>query len=121
MKYCPNCGNPLNDNDRYCQICGAKIDIDDMASGTNKKVARDSNKVEKKEKSELKTVIKVLMIICTVFSGFAIIPLCWTIPMTVSYSRKIEKGEDVSLAFKICTLLFMNTIIGILMLVDDED
>ena len=126
MRYCHNCGNALNDGDRFCQSCGAKVEIENMASGTERPVEPEmpkdnENKSEKKKNSELKTIIKILMIIVTVCSGFAIIPLCWTIPMTVSYSRKIEKGEDVSLAFKICTLLFMNMIIGILMLVDDDE
>ena len=60
------------------------------------------------------------MIIATVISGFAIIPLCWCIPMTVYYSKRIKTGEPIDIGFKICTLLFVSTLSGILMLVDDK-
>lgn len=46
--------------------------------------------------------------------------LAWTIPMFVSYNRKTKRGEQVSTAFKVCTLLFVNLIAGILMLCDNN-
>lgn len=70
--------------------------------------------------SGLKTAAKVFMILSCVFTGLALLPLAWTIPMTVSYSRKIESGETVSTGFKVCTLLFVNLIAGILMLCDND-
>lgn len=48
----------------------------------------------------------------------AIAPLLWMIPMTVSYGKKITSGEKVGVGFKLCTLLFVNLISGILMLCD---
>lgn len=47
-----------------------------------------------------------------------IAPLLWMIPMTASYGKKIARGEKVSVGFKICTLLFVNLLSGILMLCD---
>ncbi len=47
-----------------------------------------------------------------------LIPLCWILPMTLLYNKAAKNGKKVSLAFEICTLLFVNTFAGILMLVD---
>lgn len=60
------------------------------------------------------------MIISCVAGGWALIPLCWMLPMTISYSRAIKEGREVSTAFKVCTLIFVNLISGILMLVSDD-
>ena len=64
----------------------------------------------------IKIAAKVFMVISCVVMGLWIITLAWTIPMTSSYSRKINNNEPVSIGFKICTLLFVNVIAGILML-----
>ncbi len=50
-----------------------------------------------------------------------LIPLCWTIPMAIKYNKASKKGEEISLAFKLCTLFFVNTIAGILTLVDGNN
>lgn len=48
---------------------------------------------------------------------FCLLPLAWSIPMTV-HMKKIADGDARnSLAFSICTLLFCNIISGILLLV----
>ena len=56
------------------------------------------------------------MIIGCIWSGLALIPLLWTVPMTISLFRKTENGEEISTGFKICTLLFVGLIGGILLL-----
>lgn len=70
--------------------------------------------------SGLTTAAKVFMIISTVVMGLYIIPLAWCLPMTISYFNKVKYNQPVSTAFKICSLLFVNTIAGILMLCDKE-
>ncbi len=62
----------------------------------------------------------ILMIVGIVAQAWLIIPLAWCIPMTVIYYNKIKRNEPVGTGFKVCTLLFVNTISGILMLVDDK-
>ncbi|WP_051538290.1 zinc ribbon domain-containing protein [Butyrivibrio proteoclasticus] len=67
------------------------------------------------------TAIKILMIVGCVFGGFCyLIPLAWKIPMTVVYFNKVKRGEPISTAFKVCTLLFVSLIAGILMLCQGE-
>lgn len=70
----------------------------------------------------LETVIKVFMILSCVAGACAcFIPLAWMIPMTVVTFKKIEQGEPFDTAFKVCTLLFVGLVPGILMFVYDSD
>ncbi len=71
--------------------------------------------------NDLKKAAKVFMIIGCVLSGFCfLIFLLWTIPMTTNYCKKIKNGESVSTEFKVCSLLFVSKIAGILMLIDND-
>lgn len=65
--------------------------------------------------STLGKVAYVFMVISTVVSGFCLIPLCWTIPMTLKYKKN---NGHVSVGFKVCMLIFVNTVSGILALCD---
>lgn len=71
----------------------------------------------------LKTVIKVFLIIGCVVGGICgfLIPLAWCIPMTVHTFRKLNTGQPVSLAMKICTLLFVSIVSGVCLLCLKED
>lgn len=48
---------------------------------------------------------------------FCLIPLVWTIPMTVRMKKIYDGTADNSTAFSICSLIFCNIISGILLLV----
>lgn len=102
MKYCTKCGAEIADEAVICPSCGCAV------------VA------PKSENSTLKTVIKVFMVLGTILMAFGIIPLIWTIPMTVHYFHCVRDGKPVGIGFKICTLLFVSLIGGILMLVDND-
>lgn len=106
MKYCKKCGNELLDEAVVCTKCGCAIDPNMFMS--------------KNKKSELSTLAIVFMIIGTVIMGFYLIPLTWCIPMTISYSNKVKNGENISTGFKVCCLLFVSVISGILMLCDNN-
>lgn len=110
MKYCTKCGNELVDEAVICSKCGCAIECQSI-----------SNDVQATS-SGLKTAAKVFMIIGTVLMSliFYIVPLAWCLPMTISYCKKIKRGEKVSIAFKICSLLFVSLVAGILMLCDKD-
>ena len=109
MKYCRSCGNELFDEAVVCPKCGRVV-----------KGAK--NPVTAGEPSELKTVANVFMIIgCAVGATAFLIPLAWCLPMTITYNKKIEQGESISVGFKVCCLLFVSAIAGILMLCDNEN
>ena len=104
MKFCTKCGKELVDDAVICIGCGCAV---------------EANETSAPKTTGLKTAIKVFMVLGTVFMGFYLIPLAWCIPMTISYFNKVNSGKPVSTAFKVCSLLFVNTIAGILMLCDN--
>ncbi len=108
--YCSKCGNEIMEEAVICPKCGC---------ATGKQFDRREN-VQRENKSTLSTIAKVFMILGTVIMGLYLIPLAWCIPMTVSYCKKIKSGEPISTAFKVCSLLFVSLIGGILMLCDNN-
>lgn len=105
MKYCSRCGAQADDDVAFCASCGAAFPAPSKP----------------KTRSALQTAAAVFMVIGCVTYGWSLLPLAWLIPMTVVYFRRTREGGNVGLGFKICTLLFVNLIAGILMLCDGED
>ncbi len=69
----------------------------------------------------LRLIAFILNVITTVFCGIFIIPLAWMIPMTVR-SWSIYKGKKPNtVAFGVCTLIFLDLIAGILLLCSKKD
>lgn len=70
----------------------------------------------------MRTVAFIFMVIGVLGSLFTIgwLSLLWTAPMTFWYYYKsiCDDDEDVSVAFKVCSLLFVSLIGGIVMLCD---
>ena len=124
MKYCSHCGKELMDEAIICPGCGCAVE-----GIRNKTYTRNNN-------DGLLTAAKVFMIIscvaCVLYSFIFIaiyseygygasgiaywLPLVWAIPMTVSLSNAIAEKRPISVAFKVCTLLFVSLISGILLL-----
>lgn len=111
MKYCSKCGVELADDARFCSNCGNPVE----------ETAQPEVQTEKGKNSDLQMITKIFMIIGAVSTSLStcLLGAAWCVPMTLHYLKKIENGEPVSLAFKICTLLFVNQVAGILMLVED--
>ena len=52
-----------------------------------------------------------------IFYGiFTLLPLCWIIPMRKKIVRAMRDGDTLSAGFKICTLIFVNPLVGIILL-----
>ena len=107
MKYCSHCGNELLDEAVVCPRCGCRVE--------SQRVNVDRN--------DLFLVIKIFMIIgCVVISlSTLFIGLAWTLPMTLSACRRLDKREPIGVGFKVCTLLFVNLVAGILLLCADTE
>ena len=104
MKFCTKCGNELIDEAVVCTKCGCATNQQSIFT--------------KSESTELSTVAKIFMIIGTVLLGLYIIPLAWCLPMTLTYFNKVKNGEQTTTGFKVCCLLFVSLIAGIIMLCD---
>ncbi|MBO6280841.1 MAG: zinc-ribbon domain-containing protein [Bacilli bacterium] len=112
MKYCTKCGQELNDDALFCSRCGQKVES-------------PVNEVSKKTSGYRdKTMLNIGFILCvvaTVINGFAIIPLIWQVPLTVSLYRKINNNERISVGFKVVILIFVSLIGGVLLIVGDDE
>ena len=107
MKYCTKCGKELLDEAVVCPGCGCAASAPKTSASVNS------------TKKSLREAARIIMIILTVTTGFAIIPLCWMIPMTVYLNNRVKNDEEISLAYKICCLIFCGTVPGILLLLED--
>ena len=113
MKYCKNCGQMLNDEDQFCPSCGCPQNDENQNNGYQ------NNGYQGSGNQTLQTVNKVLLVLTCIASAFAILPLIWVLPMTIHYFNATKNGYDVGTGFKVCTLIFVNLIVGILMLCDN--
>ena len=104
--FCKNCGKEIDDKAVICPNCGCSTEKELEATNSNS--------------DTLKMITKIFMIIGCVVTGIYLIPLCWTIPMTLHYFKCVKENRPVGVAFKICSLLFVNLIAGILMLCDNQ-
>ena len=131
-KYCTHCGKELPEGTAFCPDCGTAV-------GTAQpKPERPAPVVEEKKeepgrRNGLQTTALVFMFVEFGFLGLMgliylfllgalallyLIPLAWMIPMTVHYAKITRTGKSPTTGFKVCTLLFVNLIAGILMLCD---
>lgn len=61
---------------------------------------------------------KEVGLIYLILSFVSLLPLIWVTIMTKHYFKATKNGEPVGVGFKVCTLLFVSLIAGILMLCD---
>ncbi len=107
MKYCTKCGAELHDEAVVCPRCGC---------------ATSDYKAHSSKIDDMTLLIKIFMIIGCVCSGFGLLlPLAWTIPMTVVVCRRLDNHEPIGTGLKVCTLIFCSLIAGILLLCTNTD
>lgn len=106
MKFCQKCGKEIIDEAVVCPGCGCEV------SQTKKQNHGDDG---------LAIASKIFMILGCISSGWLIIPLAWTLPITISVCGKLKRGETVGTGIKIAVLLFVNLIGGILLLCRSDE
>ena len=112
MKFCSHCGTQLLDEAVVCPNCGCAAE----------QATASAQAVNNETSSTLKLIAKIFMVLGCISTAFAfLIPLCWTIPMTVHYWKAVDNGQRVGTGFKVCALLFVNLVAGVLMLCDNQD
>ncbi len=111
MHFCTKCGKELEDGVSVCPNCGNVCEAETV---------QPAAAAVKKSGGGLATAIKVFMVLGCLSVAWSIIPLIWAIPMTVVTFRKLNNGEPIGVGFKICSLLFVSLIGGILMLCHND-
>ncbi len=114
MKYCAKCGAELMDEAIFCMRCGCAASLG---------MQFQYQQIALPQKSGASTAAKVFMIIGTVLLSLLTycIALAWCLPLTIIYFKKVNRGEPIGTGFKICSLLFVSMVAGILMLCDNSN
>ena len=116
MRYCTKCGEQVSDDAKFCAHCGYPTE-GAMKTANNENTG---NKTNDSGMETLRLLAFIFMLITTCAAAIFIIPLAWCIPMTYVYYKSYKYGTKLSLAFKICSLLFVSLVAGILMILDTE-
>ncbi|MCD8209406.1 MAG: zinc-ribbon domain-containing protein [Coprobacillus sp.] len=122
MKYCTHCGAQLNDDDMYCPSCGTAVatSAGNPYSSTSDSEPWSFGVNDQQGQSGVETAAEVFMVISCVICAFSLIALAWNIPMTVHVFRCVKRHKRIGIAFKICTLIFVSIIGGILLFCRNE-
>lgn len=67
--------------------------------------------------NQLVKLIKNMYIVAGVLS---LVPLIWVLPMSKKIFKAINEGTTLTTGFKVCTLLFVNLVAGILLLCSND-
>ena len=142
---CSCCGNEVRENERYCSKCGQnnegyverkpieRVEIYHQQPNNNTysqpqttyhqtNIYQQTTYQVSKPESGVTTAAKVFMIIGAVLMAIStyLIGLAWCIPMCIYYFNSIKIGRPIGTGFKVCSLLFVSMIGGILMFCDKD-
>ena len=104
MKFCEKCGKEIAEEAVICPGCGCAI-------------AEKGNG----GKDGLAVASKVFLILGCIAQGWLILPLAWLLPITITVWNRMKNNKPVGVGLKICTLLFVSLIGGILLLCRSDD
>lgn len=110
MKFCTKCGKEMVDEAVVCPSCGCSVE-------TEKKEAPAGNGGN----DGLGVAAKVFLILGCVAQGWLLLPLAWCLPITISICNKMKANQPVGTGLKVCALLFVNLIGGILLLCRSDE
>ena len=114
--YCRFCGREIPDGSTFCPHCGEKQEVIEAEIKSEHTTIVNG----KKRNETLAEIGLIFAIIATVIAGFAIIPLCWMLPMTISINNSIKEKREISLTMKVCSIIFLNVFAGLFLILADE-
>lgn len=106
MKFCQKCGKEIIDEAVICPGCGCAVSDAKKENGGNDGLAVAS---------------KIFLIIGCIAQGWLLLPLAWCLPITISVCKRMKNNEPVGTGLKVCSLLFVSMIGGILLLCRSDD
>lgn len=105
MKYCPQCGLPVDDQARFCSTCGAPL------------VMQEQEEPRPLHTGQLVfSIINMILgfLLCGIGALFALLPLFMVLNAAKAPTRALEKNL-ISAAFHAnLTVLFLNVTLGLL-------
>ena len=121
--YCKYCGAQIDPRAKFCSGCGRPVEEGAPMYGGQPAQGAPAygwQPAPAVRHSDLDTAIKVFMLLGCILMSLAILPMCWCIPMTVVLFKNMREGRFIGIGFKVCTLLFVSLVAGILLLCRDE-
>ena len=106
MKFCQKCGKELVDEAVFCPGCGCAVAEVKKDSGGNDGLA---------------VAGKVFLILGCIAQGWLLLPLAWCLPITIAICNKMKNDEPVGVGLKVCALIFVSFVGGLLLLCRSED
>ena len=76
--------------------------------------------VEELTDTEIAQFAEIMRIIMIAFGVCCLVPLCWVLPMGIKILKAMKEGTTLKSGFKVCTLLFVNLIVGIILLCSSD-
>ena len=108
MKFCEKCGKEIMDEAVICPGCGCAVE------GASKPKATGGD-------DGLAVAAKVFLIIGCITQGWMLLPLAWCLPITISAFGRMKRNEPVGTGLKVCALLFVSLVAGILLLCRNDE
>lgn len=108
MKYCQKCGKEIVDEAVVCTGCGCSVEV-------NVKKNADGGE------DGLAVAAKVFLILGCVTQAWLLLPLAWCLPITIAICNRTRMNQPVGTGLKVCALLFVNFIAGILLFCRSDD
>ena len=138
MRYCQHCGSEVHDEAVVCVKCGCSLKkVEQQKSGNSDtlliiaKIFMLISCVALPSIGLLygliffvvaaATATLEVMIAAIIVIVFLCVPLAWMLPLTIIINNKIKNHEPISIALKVCTLIFVNVVSGILLLCHTDD
>lgn len=121
MKYCVKCGQQIRNKALICSHCECQVQANAVKPGSR------GLQIATKIFLILTVVLEEIIFIANLFTVFiaglifCLILLMIAMLMTANYFKATSKNQSVSIGFKVCTLLFVSMIAGILMLCDKNN
>ena len=110
-RFCTHCGKEVNPEAVVCVNCGCSVASNSCSVNGSAGIS-----------DGMKTAIKVFMILGVISGALCgLIPLIWCIPMNSKVNRYLDGKEKLSVGFKVCVLLFVNVVAGVLLLIQDDN
>lgn len=150
MKYCIHCGAQLPAEAQFCSACG-KLQTETSGFRYASEPPKSQPQAKQQNADTLGKVglafmIVTIVILCitalwytisclqlakafdTYLTGYfylyvigLLLPLTWCIPMTVIVQKRLKTQKPISVGFKVCTLIFVNIVSGIVLLCRKEN
>lgn len=117
--FCKNCGTKLEDNINFCPVCGCNQNQNNTINQTKVEETSKNDNLYRSDDHTIRMISFIFCLLATIFTGWLILPLAWCIPLTIRCYNWYKYNRYMGIGVKICILLFVSQIGGILALVDN--